>query len=79
MDKVLEKAFDYIIEYCDMCSVCARVSESKYDGACGYDADGDSPEGVEPCPMRRERGNVACREGMYEYFLAKAKQEEMND
>lgn len=68
MDRVLEKTFDYIIRHGNMCEICARVAESKYDGACGYDEYGDAPEGVEPCPMRRERGNVACREGMYEYF-----------
>ena len=65
--RTLEKVLRWLVEDCneDICKLCINLKESQWDGG------GDIPEDVEPCKFRRARGNTACIEGIYKYFVKK--------
>ena len=52
------KLIDYLIENCgcDLCGKCAYYTPPKQD------------EDFTPCQMFEQDGNIACRNGMIEYF-----------
>lgn len=69
--EIVDKCIEWITSrdcayYTDICSICAHLPNS------GYDGDGDVPEGVEPCNIKRAKGECACKEGILQYFLKKS-------
>lgn len=56
----LIEVIDYLVENsaCDLCGHCAFYKPIKND------------EDYTPCGEREKHGNVACRNGMIEYFKA---------
>ena len=58
MNEVKDKLIDYLIEEAN-CDICAK---------CAYCQPLDESVDYEPCRAREQDGNVACRNGMIEYF-----------